>query len=67
MEEAMAVWEMKIITAEAQRLMALAAEDADLRAELRASAETILAATEDSPPHPATRACPLAVVPIRRG
>jgi hypothetical protein len=59
MEEAMAVWEMKIITAEAQRLMALAAEDADFRADLRASAESILAATEDSPP-----ACPLAVIPI---
>src|SRR4051794_7587106 len=54
----MAGWEMKIIAAEARRLMALAAEDAALRAELRSLAETILAATEDSPPHPATAARP---------
>jgi hypothetical protein len=49
-------WEMKIITAEAQRLMALAAEDAALRAELRALAEAILSATETAPPHAATTA-----------
>ena len=52
----MAGWEMKIITAEARRLLALAAEDADLRAELRALAEEILAATEDPPDHPASPA-----------
>jgi hypothetical protein len=57
LEEAMAGWEMKIITAEAQRLMAMAAEDADLRAGLRDLAETILAATADTPPHPAMTAC----------
>ena len=32
-------WEMKIITAEAQRLLAMAVEDAGLREELRALAE----------------------------
>ena len=39
-------WEMKIIEAEAQRLLSLAAEDAELRADLRALARAILAATE---------------------
>ena len=39
-------WEMKIIEAEARRLLPLAAEDADLRADLRALALAILAATE---------------------
>jgi hypothetical protein len=53
-------WEMKIITAEAQRLLALAAEDADLRADLRALAEEILSATEaPPPPQNATTARPL--------
>ncbi|MBV8558928.1 MAG: hypothetical protein JO116_25595, partial [Planctomycetaceae bacterium] len=41
----MSDWEMKIITAEARRLLTLAAEDAALRAELRALAEEVLAAT----------------------
>jgi hypothetical protein len=50
----MSRWEMKIITAEAQRLLALAAEDADLRADLRALAEEILATTEGSQPDDAT-------------
>jgi hypothetical protein len=40
---------MKILTAEAHRLLALAAEDADLRADLRALAQEILAATEAPP------------------
>ena len=39
-------WEMKIIEAEARRLLSLAAEDAELRADLRALALAILAATE---------------------
>jgi hypothetical protein len=52
----MSGWQMKIITAEAQLLMALAAEDADLRADLRALAEAILAATEVPQPHAATTA-----------
>ncbi|QDV34378.1 hypothetical protein [Tautonia plasticadhaerens] len=43
-------WEMKIIEAEAERLLSLAAGDADLRAELRALAQVILAATEEPPP-----------------
>ncbi len=41
----MAGWELKIIEAEARRLIALAAEDDDLRADLRALAQEILAAT----------------------
>ena len=41
----MSDWEMKLITAEARRLLTLAAEDAGLRAELRALAEEVLAAT----------------------
>jgi hypothetical protein len=45
----MAGWEMKIITAEARRLLVLATEDADLRAELRTLAQEILAATEAPP------------------
>jgi hypothetical protein len=40
---------MKIIAAEAHRLLALAAEDADLRADLRSLAQEILAATEAPP------------------
>ena len=46
----MPAWEMKIITAEVQRLLAMAAHDAGLREELRALAEDILRATEGSPP-----------------
>ena len=46
----MAAWEMKIITAEAQRLMELAADDLELRADLRRLALEILAATENLPP-----------------
>jgi hypothetical protein len=46
----MSGWEMKIITAETQRLLALAASDPDLRAELRALAEEILRATETAQP-----------------
>ena len=41
----MADWQMKIIAVEADRLIDLSAEDAGLRAELRALAERILAAT----------------------
>lgn len=59
----MSGWQMKIITAEAQRLMALAAEDAGLRADLRALAEAILAATEAPLPHDATPAPPPADAP----
>ena len=58
----MSGWEMKIITAEARRLMALATEDADLRAELRVLAEAILAATEVPRPHDATTPPPPADV-----
>jgi hypothetical protein len=47
----MSRWEMKIIASEAQRLMALAAGDEGLRAELRALAQELLAATEAPPPH----------------
>jgi hypothetical protein len=46
----MSGWEMKIIAAEAHRLIALAAEDAGLRADLRALAQEILAATEVGDP-----------------
>jgi hypothetical protein len=46
----MSGWPLKILTAEAHRLIALAAEDADLRADLRAPAQEILAATEAPPP-----------------
>ena len=42
-------WEMKIITAEAERLLAMAVEDAGLREELRAWPRTILKATEAFP------------------
>jgi len=38
-------WEMKIITAETQRLLALAKDDPELRDELKSLAETILNAT----------------------
>jgi hypothetical protein len=44
----MADWLMKVIKSEAKQLIALAAADDDLRAELRALAEEILAATEKS-------------------
>jgi hypothetical protein len=61
----MSAWEMKIITAEARRLIGLAAEDADLRAALRALAREILAATETPDPQaeptpavPPTQAAP---------
>ena len=57
----MPAWEMKIITAEAQRLLAMAVEDAGLREELRALAEVALperraarAASPDRGPHAAT-------------
>ncbi len=46
----MAGWELKIIEAEAQRLIIQAAEDADLRADLRALANQILEATETPRP-----------------
>src|SRR5205823_3811052 len=42
-------WQMKILIAEAERLLELAAEDADLRADLRALAEKILMVTAASP------------------
>jgi hypothetical protein len=42
----MSDWLMKTIRAEAQRLLELAADDGELRAELRALAEEILAATD---------------------
>jgi hypothetical protein len=48
----MSSWELKIITAEAERLLPMAGEDADLRAGLRALAESILAATEGPNPLP---------------
>ncbi len=44
----MSDWLMKVIKAEAERLIALSTEDDELRADLRALAEQILAATEDS-------------------
>ncbi|MBV8488160.1 MAG: hypothetical protein JO161_07760 [Planctomycetaceae bacterium] len=50
----MADWLMKMIRAEAQRLLELSADDPTLRADLRALAEEILAATAlPSPPAPA--------------
>lgn len=55
----MASWEMKIITAEARRLLATASEDAGLRADLRALAQEILAATEAPQPCAATEPEPL--------
>ena len=58
LEGDMSAWEMKVIAAEAQRLLALAAEDAGLRAELRALAEDILRATEGSLPLPTTTGSP---------
>jgi hypothetical protein len=57
----MSVWDIKVITAETQRLLELAATDAGLRAELRALAEEILKATESAPPQtaaPATESAP---------
>ncbi len=47
----MAGWEMKIIEAEARRLVALAADDHDLRADLRALAQEILAVPGGPSPH----------------
>ena len=41
----MSDWLMRVIKAEADRLVELAAEDDELRADLRALAESILAAT----------------------
>src|SRR5271157_4590286 len=46
----MSEWLMKTIRAEARRLLELAADDGELRADLRALAEEILAATEASSP-----------------
>ena len=43
----MSDWLMRVIKAEAKQLIALAAEDEELRADLRALANEILAATED--------------------
>src|SRR5262249_1984183 len=54
----MSGWEMKIITAETQRLLALAASDANLRAELRTLAEEILRATEAAPTQPQSHTPP---------
>jgi hypothetical protein len=48
MEVAMSDWLMKVIKAEAERLIALSTEDDELRADLRSLAEQILAATEGS-------------------
>ena len=53
----MSDWLMRVIKAEAKHLIALAADDDELRADLRALANEILAATEDSEveaksPHP---------------
>ena len=45
----MADWRMKIITAEAERLIEQATEDSQLRADLRALARTILDSTADPP------------------
>ena len=44
----MSDWLMKVIKAEAKQLIALAADDDELRADLRALANEILAATEES-------------------
>ena len=41
----MSDWLMRVIKAEAERLIELAAEDDELRADLRALAQSILAAT----------------------
>ena len=46
----MSDWLMRVINAEAERLIELAVEDDELRADLRALAESILAAT--TPPQP---------------
>ncbi len=46
----MSDWLMKAIRAEARRLLELAVDDGELRADLRALAEEILAATDVSPP-----------------
>src|SRR5262245_4229604 len=45
-ETPMSDWDMKFLTSESQRLMAMSAQDPDLRAELRALAMEILEATE---------------------
>ena len=42
-------WQMKMITVDINRLLELAVDDAELRAELRALAARILAATADTP------------------
>jgi hypothetical protein len=44
----MSDWLMRVIKAEAERLIELAAEDDELRADLRALAQSILAATDDA-------------------
>src|SRR5271165_7176465 len=47
---AMSDWLMRTIRAEARRLLELAVDDGELRADLRALAEEILAAIEDTSP-----------------
>ena len=47
-EGVMSDWLMRVIKAEAKQLIALAADDDELRADLRALANEILAATEDA-------------------
>jgi hypothetical protein len=46
----MSDWLMKVINAEAERLIELAADDDELRADLRELAESILAATAPTQP-----------------
>ncbi len=45
----MSDWLMRVMKAEAERLIAMAADDDQLRGDLRALAEAILAATEPLP------------------
>jgi len=66
----MADWQMKIIAAEAERLIELAAEDAGLRGDLKALAQKILAATAGPQAddraglaNPASDVAPAAAVP----
>ncbi|HEX8200541.1 MAG TPA: hypothetical protein VF590_08635, partial [Isosphaeraceae bacterium] len=61
----MSGWELKIIAAEAHRLVALAAEDDDLRTALRALAESILAATAAASPPEVIRDDPAPPEPLR--
>ena len=51
----MSDWLMRVIRAEAKNLIALAADDDELRAGLRALANEILAATEDPGSRPLPR------------